>query len=515
MSIFGTTVNAAQEWNVTGTRTDWSGEESTQTLIRHLRDLPFANLGVAITLARGKLQSVNHADLSATRRTELAHLFHVAFARFAEQGSRRGLIDVSTRLGEGSVSGFVGLCEELSRAYRLALESMDSDTPRQTHIDAIHFALFFHAQALFHRMIYNMVLDEEDWTVTHQIYLRAERLGVTDCGGTFQLPNALPSIHDQFVQLLLVAGASPYSLGQDDTRHVIEIARGGARECRVTGLGGITTMVSGLCIRLDRSHGPLRMRYTPRGEHPAARLVATDTLCRALPQLIDQVARDWADRGRQDLRADTFNVARLLRHLDDSWRCQRFRGRHRELATQSREIVFGIGGICRWLRNGRRLTTGNFAERVTTRAETQVFDISATGMRFSVPGTLETLINAGDVFILPEESFGPESVALGITRWACESHDGRIMLGAMRFNTWMEPISLHDSQADHEIPALLLRRQLEDREQSYLLTAANHVHHPLRVHAQSAIDGRPVSLLLHEPLIATDVVRLTAVEEMR
>jgi hypothetical protein len=515
MSIFGSTVNAAYEWSPLTARQDWSGDESTQSLIRHLRDLPFANLGVAITLARGKLQSINNAELPALRRTELAHLFHFAFARFAEQGSRRGLIDVSTRLGEGSVSGFVGLCEELSRAYRLALEVMDADTPRQSRVDALHFALFFHAQALFHRMIYNMVLDDEDWTVAHQVYLHAEREAATDCGGKFQLAQALPTIHDQYVQLLLVAGASPYSLSQDDTRHVIDIARTGARECRVTGLGGITTLVSGLGVRLDRSHGPLRMRYTPRGEHPAARLVSTDGLCRALPSLLEHHARDWAERSRQEQRSEAFNPARLLRHLDDSWRCQRFRGRTREPAAQNREIVFGISGICRWLRNGRRLTTGNFSERVTTRAETQVYDISSTGMRFSVPGTLETLINAGDVFILPEDSFGPASIALGITRWACESHDGRIMLGAMRFNAWMEPVSLHDSQADHEIPAVLLRRTLEDREQSYLLTAANHVHHPLKVHAQSAIDGRPVSLLLHDPLLATDVVRLTAVEEMR
>ncbi len=493
---------------------DWIREGSTQPLIRQLRDLPFNNPGVAITLARGKLQSINRAVLPAARRFELAQIFHVAFARFAEQGRQRGLIDISTRLGEGSVSGFVGLCEELSRSSMQTLEDMDNLSDLQFRIDVLHSALFFQSQAMFHRMIYNMALTEHDWTVVHGIFLRAEREGVTDRGSLMRAGDALATIHDQYVQLLLVAGASPYSLSARDTRQVIDIARLAAPECRLTSLGGVTTLVSGLAVRLDRSHGPLRMRYTPRGEHPATRLLATDTLCKALPGLVDLHMRESGMRPTAGNTLEPMDRSRLLRHLDDSWRCQKFRGRHREPASESREIVFGISGISRWLKNGRKLSTGNFAERVTTRADTQVYDISSTGMRFSVPGTLETLINAGDVFVIPADSFGPAGIALGITRWACESHDGRIMLGAMRFSTWMEPLILHDTLADHEAPALLLRRLLEDREQSYLLTSANHTHHPLRVHARSSIDGRPTSLLIHEPLVATDRIRLTAVEEM-
>jgi hypothetical protein len=208
------------------------------------------------------------------------------------------------------------------------------------------------------------------------------------------------------------------------------------------------------------------------------------------------------------LAMTTSRREKLTRHLHENWRCQRFRAHERKTFESDREIVFGISGIYRWACNGGQIRTRNFAERVTSVVNATLMDASLNGFRFAVPCTLESFINAGDVFVVPSESRG-DACALGITRWASEHQNGNIMLGAMRLDATVTPgLVLFDS-IEHEVPLLIIQSEAVAGGARVALLAAS-----ISVPSEAVEIELPDAMCTYqtirfgECLMATDIIKI-------
>ncbi len=442
---------------------------------QQVRELPYADHGMALTLARSKLRHFNRFYIEHSRRATLNQWFHYAYARFNE---RLGDV-VAPRQdvlysGEGD-DGYTQFCDELAIAYKhCLLDAERSKTAHRAFGPYLYLSLFFHAQAMLQRFTHNIKQPNNAWREAHYLYATAEQLGLHRHNPGLKLPGALNTIHDQYVQLLLVAGANPYSLGQTDTLWVIRFTQRTANATCMVHPDNLDDLTSALGIRLDSDEGPLRLRYKPTGSHPQARLVSTETICNQL----EIQRRQWLPTSSKlahinvDLlpAGTTERVEALFDHLDECWRCQKHRAVSRHTQKVECELVWSLPAIYRWLCNGGSTTARHFAEQVSQRFNAVLVEASVSGFRFKAPVEYKAYLHPGELLLIAGDD-ADKPLSIGILRWIKDTGDGFISLGAARIEVHVRAAALQLNDTSNERVALLLSKQVQSPQHKFLLCA--------------------------------------------
>lgn len=447
---------------------------------QQVRELPYEDHGAALTLARTRLQHFNRHYVEHQRRAGLNQWFHYAFARFAERVHENTKLRPDAMYASEGDDGFTQFCDELAVAYKHCLIDADSVRAAAAPLASyLYLALFFHVQGMLQRYTHNIKQPPNAWREAHHLYATAEQLGLHRQPSLLKLPMAMPTLHDQYVQLLLVAGANPYSLGLADTLWVIRFTGKAAQATSMIHPDNHDAMSSALGVRLDSDEGPLRLRYKPSGSHPQARLLATATIC---DQLEGQRLLWHPDSARLQAVAEHLpsgsreRVEALFAHLEECWRCQKHRTVSRQSQRAECEIIWSLPAIYRWLCNGRTAVARHFAEQVSQRFPALLVEESVSGFRFQVPVEYKGYLHPGELLLLSgTECTEEKPVSIGIVRWIKETGDGFLALGAARVDVHIRAaaLQLNDpaDQEDNERVALLLSKQVQSPQHKFLLCA--------------------------------------------
>lgn len=443
---------------------------------QQVRELPYPDHGVALTLARSRLRHFNQFYVEHSRRATLNQWFHYAFARFAERVGESNAARQNAMYPEDGDDGFTHFCDELAIAYKHCLIDAERNKAATRAFGMyLYLALFFHAQAMLQRFIHNCKQPGNAWREAHHLYSTAERLGLHRFTPGIKLQGALETIHDQYVQLLLVAGANPYSLGKVDTLWVIRFTQRAANATCMVHPDNLDALTSALGIRLDSDDGPLRLRYKPSGSHVQARLVSTESICDQL----ESQRRQWLpDSSKLAAIHPTHlpsgsmeRVEALFDHLDECWRCQKHRCDSRQSQQVKCELVWGLPAIYRWLCNGRSTTARYFSEQVSQRLNAVLVEESASGFRFKAPVEFKPYLHPGELLLIPGAEEEEHPVSIGILRWIKDTGDGSISLGAARIEVHLRAAALQATGNSNERVALLLSKKVQSPQHKFLLCA--------------------------------------------
>lgn len=443
-----------------------------------VREIPYTDQVVALTLARSKLRHFNRFYLDHDKRATLNQWFHYAYARFTENLTESaGAAGDALYSGEGD-SGYTLFCDELAVAYKHCL--MDGERAKASARQMgqyLYLALFFHAQAMLQRFTYNMRQPNNAWREAHYLYATAEKMGLHRHASSVKLGGALSTVHDQYVQLLLVAGANPYSLGQADTLWVLKFTQRVASATSMVHPDNHDSLTSALGVRLDSDEGPLRLRYKPNGSNPQARLVSTLAICEQL----ELQRRQWLPDGVKlaGVNPDLLpvdareRVDALFQHLEECWRCQKHRTVTRQSQQVECELVWSLPAIYRWLCNGNSTSSRHFSEQVSQRFNAMRVEESVSGFRFHAPVEYKSFLHPGELLLLANDSDPEQPLSIGILRWIKDSGDGFIVLGASRIEVHVRAAALNPQQettvGNNERVALLLSRKVQSPQHKFLL----------------------------------------------
>lgn len=459
-------------------------DASDNILSQQLRDLPYPDHGMALTLARSKLYHLNRFQFEHQKRATLNQTFHYAYARFAEKYADAASVQATQGMLADADDGFIAFCDEMAIAYKHCLVDAEKNSAQTRVIGLyLYLALFFHAQSMLQRFIHNIKQPGNAWREAHYLYANAEDHGMHRFSAGIKLHGALSTIHDQYVQLLLIAGANPYSLGHADTLWVVRFTQRAANNTGIVHPDNLDTVISALGVRLDSDEGPLRLRYKPSGSHPHARLLSTHALC---DQLQAQRRQWFSDNpvisalSEQAMPASTQErVETLFAHLDECWRCQKHRGDNRESQSQTCELIWGLPAIYRWFYNGGNSQSRHFADQVSQRVQATLVEASATGFRFSVPVELKPYLHPGELLLLPQEHPEQTFAALGIVRWIKDIGNGVVALGAARVDAQIRAATVRLTGATpNERIALLLSKEVQSPHHKFLLCAQDTLCSP-------------------------------------
>lgn len=451
-----------------------------ETVYQQVRDLPYADHGAALTLARSRLRHFNHHYVEHQRRATINQWFHYAFARFAERIHENANLRPDAMYASEGDDGYTQLCDELSIAYKHCLLDAENSKASAKHLASyLYLGLYFHIQAMLQRYTLNIKQPVNAWREAHHLYATAEQLGLHRHVHGLKLPMALPTTHDQYVQLLLVAGANPYSLGLTDTLWVIRFTARAALSASMVHPDNHDALNSALGVRLDSDDGPLRLRYKPNGSHPQARLLATATICDQLDgqrllwhpnsSKLQALAEHLPSGSRERVEA-------LFSHLDECWRCQKHRTVTRQSQRVECEVIWSLPAIYRWLCNGRSSAARHFAEQVSQRFQATLIEESVSGFRFKIPVEFKAYLHPGELLLMSrDDTDESQPVSIGIVRWIKETGDGFLALGAARIDVHIRAAALQlnnpADQEDNERVALLLSKKVQSPQHKFLLCA--------------------------------------------
>lgn len=451
---------------------------------QQVRDLPFADHAAALTLARSRLRHFNHHYVEHQRRASISQWFHYAFVRFAERVHENASLRPDAMYASEGDDGYTQFCDELAVAYKHCLIDAENNKAAAKQLATyLYLALYFHTQAMLQRYTLNIKQPVNAWREAHHLYASAEQIGVHRHVHSLKLPMALPTVHDQYVQLLLVAGANPFSLGLTDTLWVIRFTAKAAQSTSMVHPDNHEDVGSALGVRLDSDDGPLRLRYKPTGSHPQARLLATAAIC---DQLEGQRLLWHPDSPKLQAMAEQLpagsreRVEALFDHLDECWRCQKHRTVTRQSQQVECEVIWSLPAIYRWLCNGRSSVARHFAEQVSQRFQATLIEASVSGFRFQVPVEYKAYLYPGELLLMSCNGTGDNDsedtpVSIGIVRWVKETGDGFLALGAARVDVHLRPAALRLKDPvdddDNERVALLLSKRVQSPQHKFLLCA--------------------------------------------
>ncbi|CBL46851.1 Hypothetical protein HDN1F_32680 [gamma proteobacterium HdN1] len=499
-------------------------------IAEQIRALPYADPVMALTIARSRLRHLNQHYLVHSRRADITAWFHTAFSRLAETPTQPVAMGGDSLYACKGDGGLIGFCEELAIAYKLCLiDAEPHGASTQEYANYLYLALFFHVQAMLQRYALHIRQPSHTWREAHLLYAAAEdrRLHRATC--RYRLTGAMPDIHDQYVQLLLVAGANPYSLSQTDTRWVIGFTTRMASISRMVHPDNLDVVTAALGVRLDSDEGPLRLRQKPAGSHPQARLLATDGICNQLEHKRD---RWFADHAKASLAAGLHSTGfihtsasralsesdiyanaqasehfdQLLGHLQVSWRCQKHRTLARKRKQEGCELVWSFADIHRWFSNGGKTKTGHFAEHVSHFLSAQYLEESVGGFRFQLPVEFKPFLQPGELLLTTcREQRAPATI--GIVRWVSDNGDGSLVLGASRVEMSARAVALVDHNAEYECDkaarAALLFSSSRSGSHQYLFCAPSVHYTPGIVEIASPHDDEPTRAHIGNTLMST------------
>lgn len=492
---------------------------------QQVRDLPYPDLGAALTLARSRLRHFNRFYVEHSRRAVLNQWFHYAYARFSERVGDCTTARPDTLFsGEGD-DGFTQFCDELAIAYKHCLIDAERQKTATRQLgNYLYLALFFHAQAMLLRFTHNIKQPNNAWHEAHHLYLTAEQLGLHRHASGLKLPGALATVHDQYVQLLLVAGANPYSLGHTDTLWVIRFTQRAASATSMVHPDNHDALTSALGVRLDSDEGPLRLRYKPSGSHPQARLISTASICDQLTLQRHQWQPQSAKLAAVSEHLPSGSVERveaLFVHLDECWRCQKHRTMARQTQQVECELVWSLPAIYRWLCNGRSTASRNFSEQVSQRISATRVEESVSGFRFLAPVEYKSFLHPGELLLIAGDISEDKPLSIGILRWIKDTGDGFIALGAARIEVHIRAAALQGtdtaSERSNERVALLLSKKVQSPQHKFLLCAPDTPCPPGEVdinlpHLKRYARARVGNVLMSTPFFkVVDTYLMTAV----
>ncbi len=247
----------------------------------------------------------------------------------------------SSHLGDGPAAAAQQLQMDLALAYRScvrqALAESSTDSRKALGL-AVHRSMSDLSQALLRAYQHYTNLATGTWRQLHQLYQLAEDEHITDHAYADEDGQALLSIGQVYLRMLLLAGAHPNRLRQ---RHLTQIYT--ALEHWVQFAALLPAHQDSLLVVDLGQDAPPRHRRLAPADGPAIRAIRSETLASAL----DDALQGQPSRARIDgLQPD------LLQHLVHAWSLIRKRAFQRLPGNGTMKICVGMRAVHYYMSGG-------------------------------------------------------------------------------------------------------------------------------------------------------------------
>lgn len=449
-----------------------------RTIAREIFDLPYADVSVAMTIARSKLYNINRLTLTPEQRAAILAPFNYAFrkcidyyrdfhqhSRFMEQPPAEDLAELSL------------FTQEMAFGYkRVFLDFLDASQDQTLIAKALYAALYFAGQSMLQGYERNLWQSPRLWQEIHCLYQVAEQRGFLSEEITSEQPKPRPNtIEGIYCQILLTALADPYQL--DHGRHWLVYDYAG-RWCQQVMLYPVTAMRQkpdhGFVVKLDSGKPPLPLKGFQTLNHRSLRLLDTDRLSSQLDQQIAQLKS-----GEQPLKTTGLethlsgdSLLRVLEHLHAHWSDKPFRSNDREARKEKIQLIWGIQDLFRLHDPQARRQASEAGQPIhlEQRTAARIEDESPHGYCLVYPPRFQHDVRAGQLVCVMRRSEGKHRLELGTVRWANALNDELMRAGVRKIQASVRSVQVaFEAQGEHDFQGLLLSREYEGRTRQSLI----------------------------------------------
>lgn len=476
-----------------------------------VEDLPMGNVGAVSKLLYNALREVNRLTISWRDRQRFLEQLRSPVEYVQEQLNRRytgisfPLPQKTKQVAELSKA----LSREMALGYKTAIEEMQGSSflsrDNKALAELIHRTVQYTSASLLTSYKTYAPHVEDSWFELHLLYLHAEHKKLHTTPVTDSLNKALPksSIARLYKQILLLALASPYRMGQSEVQIVYQSLARWAGHAQIIPYNDPSAAEALFVVHMDSDDAPDFQAFNHRNcNTELCRMVDTRQLSHILQEELGHLSTEGKMGGGL--------TAEILYRLIRSWGIAPKRSFTRNDREDSLEVVIGLTNLHHALATemGDRRQLGDKAHyrsksvvsasqptqkdvwnifskdvlgkqydnfKRETETETIVADVesnaqvvrqrwqirneSAGGYRLAIEQENGAKINVGEILGL-RRSNSESLCEVGVIRWMRQPADGGFELGVQVLAPQVIPVSLRNTRlgkkaAEYQ-PALLL-----------------------------------------------------------
>jgi hypothetical protein len=427
-----------------------------------IRNLPYADIPSALTLAHRRLHTFNRFALTPAKRLQVVSPFHYAFVRFVDHYRHQLAGNLFTKeMNPNELDNLLEFIQELGFAYKHIIQDTLAKQKRPSGFaTALYMAMNY--QFHFGLFSYNRgrMLKRSHWQEIHYLYFLACELGQDEkevsCPGEHR-----DTISHLYKQSLLLGLSSPYAMSAEDQWRTADYTE------RFAGLMSLAP--------IKESPQPPESYFVEPICSQAAFIPGSDikqpdsAKILDLSKLLDTVHRHIsAIKAGESIRLTGIkNIQRrqavdLLSTLYHGWSRNPERQWQRKAINEQIGLVWGLENICNMLDPAQRRldVMQNRNNGSDKRAWAKGSDESNNGIRVQLSGDPTRFPDAGQVIAMIRQRNGKKILEVGVVKWAAVSRDDAPHCGIERLRGSVKKITIYkqDEQATERNGLLILLR---------------------------------------------------------